>query len=342
MIATPEPASASELAGLAARAIDEGGLGETDLLRLVDAPLDALCDAANSIRERCCGDSFEICSIMSVKSGRCGEDCAFCAQSSRWNTTVECHPFANEDAVVTQAATDARHGSQRFSLVASGQRISLTDINRACVAARRIRTETGAEVCISFGLLGREEFERLHEAGVTRVHNNLETSRSFFPRICTTHTYDQKIQALHAARDAGMDVCSGGIIGLGETWGDRIEMTLELRELNVSSVPINVLNPIPGTPLARREPLSIDEVRRAFALFRFALPKAALRLAGGRALLPDAGRACLQAGANAAISGDMLTTAGFDIPGDMRMIHQEGFVAARIESPETTGGSDDR
>lgn len=334
---TRDAPSIPQIEDLAARAIREGGLDETILLDLVEAPLDALCDAADAIRKQCCGTSFEICSIMNVKSGRCGENCAFCAQSSHWSTQVACHPFASEDEIVSRAAADAANGSMRFSLVSSGQRVSPSEVDRACAAARRIRRETQADVCVSFGLLPIGEFKRLREAGVTRVHNNLETSRSFFPRICTTHDYDQKIEALHAAREAGMEVCSGGIIGMGETWLDRVEMASELRGLGVSSVPINVLNPIPGTPLERHAPLPLDEVRRTFAIFRFALPKAALRLAGGRALLSDAGRACLRAGANAAISGDMLTTSGFGIPSDIRMVEEEGFTPAPLEGPAREG-----
>ncbi len=327
--------SNSRIEDLAVRAMQKGDLQESDLLSLVEVPLEPLCAAADSIREHCCGNVFEICSIMNVKNGRCGEDCAFCAQSSHWDTTTECHPFLDEASIITRAATDAELGSQRFSLVASGQRVSHADIDRACSAARRIRSETEAEICVSFGLLSRNEFEQLYAAGVTRVHNNLETSRSFFPRICTSHTYDQKVEALVAARDAGMEVCSGGIIGLGETWRDRVEMVVTLRGLGVSSVPVNVLNPIPGTPLSQQAPLSLDEVRRTFAIFRFALPKAALRLAGGRALLPDAGRTCLRSGANAAISGDMLTTPGFGIPADIRMSAEEGFTTARMQDDPT-------
>lgn len=332
-------ASAVEVEKLAEDAIAQGGLGEAELLRLVRSPLDALCAAADSIRERCCGNDFELCSIMNVKSGHCSENCRFCAQSSHWGAAANHYPFAEETAIVAQALRDAEYGSRRFSLVASGQRVSRADIDRACSAAKRIRAKTDVAICVSFGLLEREDYELLRRAGVTRVHNNLETSRSFFPRICTTHGYDRKITALRDARAAGMELCSGGIIGLGETWRDRIEMALELRRLEVASVPINVLNPIPGTPLEHQNPLSPDDVRRTFALFRFALPSATLRLAGGRTLMPDAGRACLKAGVNAAISGDMLTTAGFDIPSDIRMVTEEGFFAARIEEDARAGGS---
>ena len=314
-----------EVFDLANKSIEQGGLNKATLLQLVDAPFEDLCAAANDIRKRCCGDAFELCSIMNVKSGKCSENCKFCAQSSSWNTEVECYPFVDSQEIVAQAQTDARAGSHRFSYVASGQRVSKADIDRACLTTKEILAKTGVQVCASFGLLDRNDFERLHAAGVSRVHNNLETSRSYFSQICTTHDYDRKIQALHDARAAGMELCSGGIIGMGETWEDRIDLACELRELKVSSVPLNVLNPIPGTPLDQLKPLSLEEVCRTFAIFRFALPFTTLRLAGGRALLPEAGRACLHAGANAAISGDMLTTAGFDIPSDVHMVSAEGF-----------------
>lgn len=320
-----------DLSDLANEAIERGGLDKATLLQLVDAPFEDVCAAANDIRKRCCGDAFELCSIMNVKSGKCSENCKFCAQSASWNTEVECYPFVDSQEIVAQAQADAHAGSHRFSYVASGQRISKADIDRACSATKEILAETKVQVCASFGLLDKVDFERLHAAGVSRVHNNLETSRSYFSKICTTHDYDRKIQALRDARAAGMELCSGGIIGMGETWEDRIDLAYELRKLKVNSVPLNVLNPIPGTPLDQLEPLSLEEVCRTFAIFRFALPFTTLRLAGGRALLPEAGRACLHAGANAAISGDMLTTAGFDIPSDVRMVSAEGFSPSLIQ-----------
>ena len=313
------------VARLAQRAIDGDEIEREGLLGLVEAPLEELCDAADEIRHACCGDRFELCTIMSVKSGACPEDCRFCAQSARWGGTAPRHGFAPADEIAARARSDARRGSQRFSLVASGERVDADDIGTACEAASAIARETGIGVCASLGLLDRADFDRLRQAGVTRIHNNLETSRSHFGAICTTHSHDRKLEALRAAKDSGLEICSGGIVGMGETWGQRVELACELRALGVDSVPINVLNPIPGTPLQDREPLGIDEVRRVFAIFRFALPTAALRLAGGRVLLPDAGRSCLRSGANAAISGDMLTTAGFDIESDLAMVAKEGL-----------------
>ena len=170
-----------------------------------------------------------------------------------------------------------------------------------------------------------EQFRKLKDAGASRVHCNLESSRRYFPRVCTTHTYDEKIETLKAAKRAGLSICSGGILGLGETMADRIDMVLTARELGVKSIPMNLLNPIPGTPYENNRPLTGDEARRCAAIFRFLIPDASIRLAGGRGLLEDRGRACFQSGANAAISGDMLTTAGITVKTDMELIRELGY-----------------
>ena len=180
-------------------------------------------------------------------------------------------------------------------------------------------------MCVSFGLLSEEQFSRVKKAGASRVHNNLETSRRNFPNVCTTHTFEDKVHAIKAAKAAGLSVCSGGIMGLGETEEDRIDMALTLRELGIKSVPINMLNPIPGTPYEGMVPLTVDDMRRIVAVYRFILPDAFIRLAGGRGLMKDKGEGCFRSGANAAISGDMLTTAGYTIETDMEMLHKLGF-----------------
>ena len=194
-----------------------------------------------------------------------------------------------------------------------------------CETVREIKEKVGILVCVSFGLLKEQQFRKLKEAGVTRVHNNLETSRRNFPNICTTHRFDDKVQAIRAAQAAGLSVCSGGIMGLGETTEDRIDMALTLRELGILSVPVNMLNPIPGTPLENNERLTKEEMQRIVAVYRFILPKASIRLAGGRGLLPDKGKAVLLQGANAAISGDMLTTAGITTKTDMALLKELGY-----------------
>ena len=205
--------------------------------------------------------------------------------------------------------------------------MSDAEIDAVCEAVREIKEKVGISVCVSLGLLNEQQFRKLKEAGVTRVHNNLETSQRNFPNVCTTHKFEDKVQAIKAAQKAGLSVCSGGIMGLGETVEDRIDMAFSLRELGVLSVPVNMLNAIPGTPFANNKRLTSEDMCRIVAVYRFILPKASIRLAGGRGLLPDKGKSCFTSGANAAISGDMLTTAGITTKTDMALLKELGYEA---------------
>lgn len=296
-----------------------------EALWLYEQPLEKLCQTADAIRLHFCSNGFDVCTIINGKSGRCSENCRFCAQSAHNHTGAQEYPLLCEEEILAQAKTQARQGVLRYSIVTSGKKLSDQEVNQMCQAVRRIRRETDLSVCVSFGLLAKEQFQRLREAGVSRVHNNLETSRRNFPNVCTTHTFEDKINAIQAAKEAGLSVCSGGIMGLGETLEDRIEMALTLRELGVKSVPVNFLNPIPKTPMERNERITEEEARRIVAVYRFLLPEAAIRLAGGRGLLADKGRGCFQSGANAAISGDMLTTAGITVQTDLEILRELGY-----------------
>ncbi|HCT93044.1 MAG TPA: biotin synthase BioB [Lachnospiraceae bacterium] len=300
-------------------------LNREDALCLAEEPLDELETAANEIRKHFCGDIFDICTIINGKSGKCPENCKYCAQSVHHDTEVETYPLLPDEEIIREAARQSGRGVLRYSIVTSGRKLSDEEVDRLCGCAMKIRDSLPIRLCISGGLLSEKQFCRLREAGFSRAHNNMETSELFFPEICTTHTYGQKREAVRGARTAGLDVCSGGIIGLGETMADRIDMALEIRGQGVHSVPVNLLNPIPGTPLEHRERLSYDEFVRTVALFRFILPDSAIRLAGGRSLMPDQGRRCFLAGANAAISGDMLTTAGYTVETDLELIHSLGY-----------------
>ncbi len=193
---------------------------------------------------------------------------------------------------------------------------------------QRIKGSIPIRICGSFGLLNGSQYRKLYKAGLTRIHNNLETSKNNFPNMCTTHSFEDKITAIEAAKNAGMSICSGGIFGIGESVQDRIDLAFSLKELGVKSIPINLLNPIKGTPYENNRPLTDEEIRRVVAVYRFILPTAFIRLAGGRGLLADKGRACFLSGANAAISGDMLTTLGISIETDMKMIRELGFEVA--------------
>ena len=303
-----------------------GEVTREEALGLMDAPLEALSQAADQLREHFCGDRFDLCTIVNGKCGKCSEDCKYCAQSAHYHTSLEeSYPLLSTEELVKGAAENKRQGVLRYSIVTSGRKLSHREVDQVCESIRAIREQVGIAVCVSFGLLGEEAFRKLKEAGASRVHCNLESSRRYFPQVCTTHTYDEKIETMKAARRAGLSVCSGGIIGLGETMEDRIDMVLTARELGVKSVPVNLLNPIPGTPYEHNPVLTEDELRRVVAIFRFLIPDGNIRLAGGRGLLEDKGARCFCSGANAAISGDMLTTAGITVERDLEMLRKLGY-----------------
>lgn len=315
----------TDIEALCERVLGREKITREQALELYNQPLEPLCAAADHIRRTFCQDAFGLCTIINGKSGKCSENCKFCAQSAHHHTGAAVYPLLSAEEITAEAKKNDAQGVLRYSIVTSGKQLSDDEVEAMCEAVRQIRAETGISVCVSFGLLSQKQYEKLRDAGVTRAHNNLETSRRNFLNICTTHTYDDKIAAIRAAQAAGLTVCSGGIMGLGETVEDRIDLALTLRELDIHSVPVNVLNPIPGTPLEHCTPLTEDEVRRIVAVYRFLLPDASIRLAGGRGLLADKGRACFRSGANAAISGDMLTTAGITVETDRRMLQELGY-----------------
>lgn len=301
-----------------------------EAMALLAVELEALTQSANRIRAHFNQEDFDLCTIINGKSGRCSEDCKFCAQSAHHKTAVEEYPLLEDEELLEGARYNAERGILRYSIVTSGRNLTKPEVKKVAESYRKIAKEVPIRLCASHGLLEYEDFLTLKEAGVVRYHNNLESSRRFFPTICTTHTYDEKIQAIRDAQRAGLSVCSGGIMGLGETMEDRIDMAFELRDLGITSIPINVLNPIPGTPFEKNPPLTAQDVRRIVAIYRFIHPRSAIRMAGGRGLLTDKGRSVFCGGANAAISGDMLTTAGISIQHDIEMAKELGFAIRPI------------
>ena len=306
-------------------------INKQEAILLVDEDLETLCDCADKIREKMCENKFDICSIVNGKSGKCSENCKFCAQSSFYDTKVEVYPLLDIKEMVDLAKYNKDKGVLRYSIVTSGKKLNDGELDYMCTATKDILANLDVKVCGSFGLLDEEGFAKIKEAGIVRIHNNLETSRRNFPNVCTTHTYDDKIRSIKAAQKVGLEVCSGGIMGLGETYEDRIDMALDIRDLGVKSIPINMLNAIEGTPFENNTRLTNDDMRRIVAIFRFIIPGAAIRLAGGRGLLEYKGNSCFKSGANAAISGDMLTTTGITIKEDIEMISQLGYVPEVIE-----------
>lgn len=308
------------------KVMSEEWIGKEEALQLAAAPLKELTEAADEIRRRYCGDTFDICTIINGKSGKCSEDCKFCAQSSRYHTGLkDTYPLLGTEELLEEAKYNADRGVLRYSIVTSGRCLSDREVERLCDSIRKIKEETDIRICVSPGLLQEEQFRKLKEAGADRVHCNLESSERYFLQVCTTHTYEEKTTAIQAAKRVGLSVCSGGILGLGESVEDRIDMVLTARKLGVRSIPVNVLNPIPGTPYEKNPVLSGEEILRCTAVFRFLIPDGLIRLAGGRGLMEDKGKKCFQSGANAAISGDMLTTAGITVESDMEMIRSLGY-----------------
>ena len=296
-----------------------------DALKLCNETTEELCSASNELRKFFCKNSFDICTIINAKSGKCSEDCKYCAQSIHYPTNIKEYPLIDTKDIIEESEYNASRGILRFAIVTSGRKLSDEEIDKLCKCYQEIKKRGKISICASHGLLTKEQFKKLKSAGVSRYHNNLETSRRFFPNICTTHTYDDKIATYKNAQDAGLEVCSGGIIGMGENMEDRIDMIFDLRKLGIKSIPVNVLNPIKGTPLENIDKISKDEILKTVAIFRFVIPNAAIRLAGGRGLMKDKGKSIFIGGSNAAISGDMLTTLGISIDEDMELLNSLGY-----------------
>ena len=284
---------------------------------------------AHRVRLEYCGDEVELESLINAKSGACPEDCAFCSQSARFATDVDVYPFLDLDEVLGAARATRAAGATQFCIVVAVRGPEERLLRKVLNAVDAVHEETGLEVACSLGLLTREQAERLADADVRRYNHNLETCRAVFPRICTTHTYDDRVETARLATEAGMELCSGGILGMGERLDERVDFAFELAELGPCEVPINLLDPRPGTPLGDQPLLSPREALQAIALFRLILPSAWLRLAGGRErVLGELQAMGLLAGANALIVGNYLTTLGRRPEEDLALLDALGMPVA--------------
>ena len=304
-------------------------ISKAEAKMLIDYDLGTLKQGAELIRRSYCGSTFDLCSIINGKSGRCSENCKYCAQSVYYQTGIDIYSLLKISEIKAIALHNQKQGVERFSIVTSGRKLNVQEFNKILKIYQELNDTTTISLCASLGLLNFEELKKLKETGVKRYHNNLETSRNYFNNVCTTHSYEKKIKTIKDAQLEGLEVCSGGIVGMGESWLDRLDLAFELKDLGIKSVPINVLNPIRGTPLEHLKPLSKEDVERIFAIFRFILPDATIRMAGGRGLFDDKGINVFKSGANGAITGDMLTTQGITIAEDQRIIKQLGFRVAK-------------
>lgn len=299
-----------------------------DLLHQADT--EELCRTADRLRKHFMGNEIDTCSIMNARSGRCSEDCKWCSQSAHHKTRIDIYPLTDTAEALRHARDNHDKGVGRFSLVTSGRTLSDEEVERCCGIYREIGIQCegfrNGRLCASMGLLSREQLLKLKMAGVGHYHCNIETAPSFFPKLCSTHSMEEKLRTIGWAREVGLKICSGGIIGMGESAEQRVEMAFALRGMGVSSIPVNVLNPIPGTPLEGTPRLSDDDILRTFALFRIINPRVYIRFAGGRTLLkPEVQERALRSGVNAAIVGDLLTTIGSGIAQDREMFARCGF-----------------
>lgn len=287
--------------------------------------MNLLIECANEIRIEFSGNNLDLCTIMNVKNGNCSEDCKYCAQSSHYKTNIIPYSFLKDEEIILRAKEVEKKGAHKFSMVASGKGPTDSEINKICSVYKKLGEETNISLCGSFGILKEGQAEKLRDSGVKMYHHNLESSREFYKNLCTTHTFEDRVNTIKLVQKAGLKVCSGGILGMGETQIDRINLAFELRNLNVDSVPINILTKVPGTPYENNDPLHKMEIIKTISVFRFILPKAQIRYAGGRMQLEELQELGLRAGVNAMLTGDFLTTTGSNIESDKALAKKMEF-----------------
>ncbi len=317
---------------------DGGEIDYDQALELaLEADLNKLCEAAAALGADCHGADFDLCPIINARSGKCSEDCRYCAQSVHHNCRIETYDMVEFQTAMDQAVENDGYGVKRLSLVTAGRSLSAQKMAAMGHLYQEMASRTDLLFCASMGFLTPETAGLLVSYGVRRYHCNLEACRDYFPSICTTHSWQDKVKTLKIARDAGMDLCSGGIIGMGETLEHRLQLAFELRDLDILSIPINILNPIAATPLENIEPISLEDVLRCVALFRLINPRAIIRIAGGRDRFAGEQYLLFASGANGAIVGDYLTTGGAGVVQDLEALARLGFDVPRAGR----GGSDD-
>lgn len=319
----------STLQSYTEKVLQGGDITQLEALELISLPQDntpLLLAMADKIRQHYSNDTVDCCAIINGRSGHCPENCRFCAQSAHYHTGASVYPLLDSDTIIAAAKKAKAAGAARFAIVTSGRSVvEGPEFDAILNTLKRIRQEVKLETCCSLGLITLKQAIALKNIGVSRYHANIETAPSYFPSICSTHTFADKASVIHTAQTAGLRVCSGGILGLGETPQQRVEMAFTLKDLGIDSVPLNILNPIAGTPFENNQPLSPWEILRTFAVFRFILPKALIRTAGGREVnLRSMQAYALTSGLNGLMIGGYLTTGGNSVSVDMQMIHDLG------------------
>jgi len=297
---------------------------------ITEAPKEALYEAAHRITLKRTKMTFDTCSIINARSGRCSEDCKWCAQSAHYKTEASIYPLVSSEECLELAKKNESLGINRYAIVTSGRGQRDEDVDKLCEMIRDLKKNSKIHICGSLGLVNKEQLKRLKDAGLERVHCNIETAPSLFPKYCTTHTTEMKLKTIQAAKELGLEVCSGGIFGMGETPKERVEFAFAQKDTGALSFPFNVLNPIPGTPLENTAPMSDDELLSTVAMIRFVNPEVYIRFAGGRSKRSaEVVRKSFYVGINSAIMGDMLTTPGTSIQDEFKFIEEEGYELER-------------
>ncbi|MBP7088060.1 MAG: biotin synthase BioB [Candidatus Omnitrophica bacterium] len=290
---------------------------------LLKLPLLELVNLANRERAKSLGSKLELCSIINAKSGLCREDCKFCAQSLKYSAKISTYSLLEKDKILKAAHKAKEIGARHFGIVTSGNRLNSKELKIIAEAVFEIRNKVKILVCASLGALDRAQLKMLKESGIVRYHHNIETSPNFYKKIVSTHSFEERIKTVKAAKDAGLEVCSGGIIGMGEAWPDRLSMALILKDLKVDSIPLNILVPIKGTPLEKTRPIAVSDAIRAIAIFRIILKDKVIKVAAGReSVLGDFQSLGFMAGANGMLIGGYLTVKGRNIKEDYKLIRQ--------------------
>jgi biotin synthase len=303
--------------------IKEGKVFRKEIDTLLRLPLEELMIQANRVRNELLGTRLELCSIINAKSGLCSQDCKFCAQAARHKTGIDTYALKSEKEIVEAARNAKKIGAERFGIVTSGERVSKRELAVIAGAVREISENIGIKACASLGAIGKQDLLLLKKAGLSRYHHNIETSPRYFDKIVSRHSFEDRLKTIRAAKKAGLEVCSGGIIGMGENQEDRIQMALILREMNVDSVPINILIPVKGTALEKQNRISRPEVVKAIALFRIILKDKTIRLAAGReSVFGDSQSQAFMAGANGMMIGGYLTVKGRPVEEDWKLIEE--------------------
>ena len=305
--------------------MDFSNYTKEDYIKLYDKPLDELIEISRKITSKMFNNEVEACSIISAKTGACGENCKYCAQSSHNHADIECHPLLDVETVKKAALSAKENGASRFCIVTSGRAPQGKDFEKILEMIRAVASIDGLHCCASLGLLTEEQIEQIKEAGVERFNHNINTSENYHKEICTTHTFQDRVRTVKTIQKHGIEACCGVIIGMGETREDRVDMALSLKELNPKTVPINFLNPIKGTPLEGYEDkIDEEEILKTICIFRIILPNALLRYAGGRTtrLSEENQKLGIVAGINSVLVGNYLTTCGSKSEEDKQMLKE--------------------